>query len=93
MLEEYGQFKAKELMHQHLDISLAHGRTAGNSLNCTKLARNKERNIRYMYGRKCEIRDEAHVACCCLVFAPPWSKVGTFLMEFALPDQPGEQDC
>ena len=28
-----------------------------------------------------------------LVFAPPWSKVGTFLMEFALPDQPGEQDC
>lgn len=72
-------------------LAFAHGQTAGNSLNCTKKEPHSTctsctwKKVWYAWWSP---RDDL-----LLVFAPPWSKVGTFLMEFALPDQPGEQDC
>ena len=70
-------------------LAFAHGQTAGNSLNCTKKEPHSTCTWKKVWYAWWSPRDGLLL----LVFAPPWSKVGTFLMEFALPDQPGEQDC
>lgn len=65
VLQEYGQFKAKELMHQHLDISWHLPMDRLRAIPWTAQKKNHTVHVHHVHGRKCDMRDEARAMTCC----------------------------